>query len=132
MSIGAPVSGCARRLVFGLGLVFCVGFGWSDQAAEGGEYRRTIEPGLRTHYSPMFRHQPKVHRYVEETDRLYRSHSVLAPTTGRRPGGDVAYHGNRLTQYRYGGTADEGGIYTAIDEYSRYRALKPAKYQYRW
>ena len=110
--MAAPVWRCARRVVF-----FCVVAGFLCGSAWGGPYGRTIEPGFKTYHSPIFRHQPKVHRYVEATDRLYRSHSVLAPATTERPGGDCAYYGNRLTQYRFGGDANEGGIYTAIEHH---------------
>lgn len=76
-------------------------------------------------------HHPKTLRYDLASDAIVRMHSVVAPEPKVRPGGDVAYTGNRLRTFRYLGPAGQGGIYEAFDEYQRSLDLDVRNYQYR-
>jgi hypothetical protein len=66
------------------------------------------------------------------TDKFRHIESTLAPLHSRRPGGEFAYYGNRLQQWRYLGRPNTGGIYDALEDYRRKVAPDPVNYQYRW
>lgn len=75
---------------------------------------------------------PRVLRYDFERDEIHHAHSVVAPRPTDGPGGEIAYYGNRLTQSRYIGSPSGGGMYEAIDDFARQRALDARKYRYHW
>jgi len=87
---------------------------------------------IRTYRSPIYLGQPRVIKYDMERDDFLRNSSVLMPAPEQRPKQDVAYYGNRLTQYRYMGPAPQGGIYSALSHDKVERKLDARKYRYRW
>lgn len=74
---------------------------------------------------------PKAVAYVEETDYVVTQSSVFAVTPDTQHD-TAAYHGSRLTQFRYLGPTGTGGIYDAIELERNDRQLDPAKYRYHW
>jgi hypothetical protein len=73
----------------------------------------------------------KAFAYLPQKDDFLRHESVVAPRTSKRPGGEISYYGNRLTQFRYVGPPQEGGYYDAWSDYARRRKLDAGNYQYR-
>lgn len=81
--------------------------------------------------STPYRPTARVYRYDAKADRILRYDSAVTPSDRRRPGGDLSYHGNRLTQSRYFGNWGEGGYYEAFADHVESRQLDGRKYQYR-
>ncbi|MBX7167680.1 MAG: hypothetical protein K1X74_15220 [Pirellulales bacterium] len=77
------------------------------------------------------RYDPRVIRYDFERDEVYVAYSSVTRAPGYLPGGDVAYIGNRLDDFRYTGPPGTGGIYDALGESYRRRKLDPKKYRHR-
>ena len=74
---------------------------------------------------------PKVLRYDPVKDEFVYIGSVLTRRNDKAPGGDLAYYGNRLTQFRFNGPPEQGGIYRALELYKIQRKLDPKRYRYR-
>jgi hypothetical protein len=70
--------------------------------------------------------------YDQVKDEIRVMESALSPSRTGRPGGDVAYYGSRLDQFRYTGPAKTGGIYEAMADFKTRRGFDPKNYQYRW
>jgi hypothetical protein len=73
---------------------------------------------------------PRVIRYDAEKDELIHQESIIMRPQ-RQPGGAISYSGTRLHQYQFHGKPGRGGVYDALEDYSRERQLDPKKYQYR-
>ena len=82
-------------------------------------------------YRGRLKYQPKVLRYDEREDKFYHASSVMVPPRKELPPGNVAYHGNRLSRYRFIGPQERGGIYAAMEDFNTSRNLDPANYRYR-
>lgn len=78
------------------------------------------------------REPPRVEHYDPLTDKFRYIESTFAPYHVTRPGGEFAYYGNRLQQFRYRGRPNTGGIYDALEEHRRKIGPDPVNYQYRW
>src|SRR5687768_3021836 len=74
---------------------------------------------------------PKILGYDREKDEVVHQDSVMATVRKDRPGGNLSYYGNRMTQFRFKGKSKRAGLYQALDDYKRERKLDPSKYQYR-
>lgn len=75
---------------------------------------------------------PRVIRYDPEKDEFIHQQSVVAGSSRGRPGGETAYYGSRLSQFRFIGPPGRGGIYDALDEHKARLDLDYKHYQYRW
>jgi hypothetical protein len=78
------------------------------------------------------REAPQVQSYDPLKDKFRHLESTLAPHHSTLPGGEFAYYGNRLQQYRYFGRPNTGGIYDALEDYRRKVSPDPVNYRYRW
>ena len=75
--------------------------------------------------------QPRVISYDHKADMFQHQASAITASSGGRPGGDGNYYGNRLKQFRFRGSEEQGGIYTAIQWYVESLNIDPRNYQYR-
>jgi hypothetical protein len=115
------------------GLCLLLAWGGSPPAARA---QREFAETSKAKYEQLIarsmaqRFPPQVIRYDTQKDELV--YKTGASRAGRRPGGDTAYYGNRLTQFQFLGPPHRGGLYEAIDTYYQKQELDPKKYQYRW
>ncbi|MBL9123100.1 MAG: hypothetical protein JNG90_05670 [Planctomycetaceae bacterium] len=90
------------------------------------------ETAVAAPYKGACRMEPRAIKYYHATDTILHQESGLAAARKAPPGGERAYHGNRLTQFQFIGPAGQGGIYDALKNYKERRPLDPANYKYRW
>lgn len=69
--------------------------------------------------------------YDPATDTFRRQWSVYAPPRRERPGGELAYYGDRRQQFQFRGPPGRGGLYDALREYKESLPLDPNNYRYR-
>ena len=105
--------------------------GWSSAQAQNSE--ASVAQAKALAERSRLRLQPRVIAYHPETDSFEFQSSVSTAGSGDRPGGDISYYGNRLTQqYRFLGPSEQGGFYEAYQWYLETLDLNPCNYQYRF
>lgn len=83
-------------------------------------------------YKGALRLEPRAISYRYASDTFAHQESSMAALRTTREGGERAYHGNRMTQFKFIGPAGQGGIYDALKNHKDRRPLEVKNYQYRW
>ncbi|MBX9789145.1 MAG: hypothetical protein K2Y37_09540 [Pirellulales bacterium] len=81
--------------------------------------------------STSIKHPPRSIRYVPERDELINQPSAIAPAYRRSKAYELAFYGNRLTEFRWVGRPGRGGIYEFFAEEAARKKLDVKNYRYR-
>ena len=81
--------------------------------------------------STSIKHPPRSIRYVPERDELINQPSAIAPAYRRLKEYELAFYGNRLTEFRWVGRRGRGGMYEFFAEEAARKKLDAENYRYR-
>ena len=116
----------SARIGVALVALVCLTATAQAQTADSVQQARTLAEASR------LRLEPKILSYDARSDSFTKQSSVGTTTSKGRPGGDNAYYGTRLNQYRFLGNMEQGGFYEAYQWYLEDLNLDPANYRYRF